>query len=62
MLVFSKSRPPNATLAKAAFAPEIKTDANAQAATPERQIEEFVEKVIPPFPYIFVPLPAEWKP
>ncbi len=62
MLVFSKSRPPNATLAKAAFAPEIKTDPTTQAGTPERKVEEFVEKVIPPFPYILVPLPAEYKP
>lgn len=61
MLVFSQSRPPNATLAKAAFAPEIKpAEEAAPAAGPS--IEDFVEEVIAPFPYVAVPLPAEWKP
>lgn len=61
LLVFSKSRPPNATLAKAAFAEEIK-GAAAKEAVPAPTIEDFVEEVIAPFPYIQVPLPAEWKP
>ena len=61
LLVFSKSRPPNATLARAAFAPEIKAGASS-APAPERPIEDFVEEVLAPFPYVFVPLPAEWKP
>ncbi|MGD9780656.1 MAG: alpha-amylase family glycosyl hydrolase [Kiritimatiellia bacterium] len=61
LLVFSQSRPPNATLAKAAFAPEIKT-AEESAPAAGRAIEDFVEEVIAPFPYVTVPLPAEWKP
>ncbi len=61
MLVFSKSRPPNATLAKAAFAPEIKASA-AQKAAVTSTIKDFVEEVIAPFPYIRVPLPEEWRP
>jgi 1,4-alpha-glucan branching enzyme len=61
MLVFSKSRPPNATLAKAAFAPEIK-EAAAQEAATTSTIEDYVEEVIAPFPYVVVPLPGEWTP
>jgi 1,4-alpha-glucan branching enzyme len=61
MLVFSKSRPPNATLAKAAYAPEIKaSDTQGGAAKPD--IEDYVEEVVAPFPYIMVPLPEEWTP
>ena len=59
LLVFSKSRPPNATLTKAAFAEEIK---GAAEKAPAPRIEDFVEEVIAPFPYVFVPLPAEYKP
>lgn len=64
LLVFSKSRPPNATLAKAAYAPEIKAEAEpeGEVAAPSRPIEEFVEEVLEPFPYILVPLPAERNP
>jgi len=65
MLVFSKSRPPNATLAKAAYAPEIKEEAKeaagAEVAT-GREVEDYIEEVLEPFPYIPVPLPAEWYP
>ena len=61
LLVFSKSRPPNATLAKAGFAPEIQ-GATAEVAAPAPPVEEFIEEVIEPFPYLPVPLPAEWKP
>ncbi len=58
--VFSKSRPPNATLAKAAYAAEIK--AAAAEPGPVKSVEEFIEEVLEPFPYLPVPLPAEWKP
>ena len=61
MLIFSKSRPPNATLAKAAFAPEIK-GTPTQAETPTRALEDYVEEVLEAFPYRLVPLPVEWKP
>ena len=61
MLVFSQARPPNATLAKAAYAPEIKPAEEAAPAA-GRVLEDFVEEVIAPFPYVAVPLPAEWKP
>jgi 1,4-alpha-glucan branching enzyme len=61
MLIFSKSRPPAATLAKAAYAPEIKAAAEKAPGT-ERKIEDYVEEVLEPFPYRFVPLPAEWTP
>lgn len=61
LLVFSKSRPPNATLAKAAFAPEIKA-AGEQEAAAKTTIEDYVEEVVAPFPYTLVPLPEEWKP
>ena len=61
LLVFSKSRPPNATLAKAAFAPELKDAADTEES-PARQVEDYIEEVLEPFPYRFVPLPAEWRP
>lgn len=61
MLIFSKSRPPNATLAKATYAAEIKGE-SASATEPSLPTETFIEEVLEPFPYIFVPLPAEWKP
>ena len=61
MLVFSKSRPPGASLAKAAFAPEIK-GAEEKKPAAESLIEEVVEEVLEPFPYIFVPLPEERTP
>lgn len=61
MLIFSKTRPPNATLAKAAYAPEIKGAAEP-AATASRKIEDYVEEVLEPFPYRFVPLPEERRP
>ena len=61
MQIFSKSRPPNATLAKAAFAPEIQAESAAQPAE-SRLLEDYVEEALAPFPYILVPLPAEWRP
>jgi 1,4-alpha-glucan branching enzyme len=61
LLVFSKSRPPNATLAKAPYAAETKS-ATAQKAAPAATIDDFVEEVLAPFPYVQVPLPVEWKP
>ncbi len=59
--VFSKSRPPNATLAKAAFAPEIKAAVDTEDR-PARKVADYIEEVLDPFPYRFVPLPAEWRP
>lgn len=61
LLVFSKSRPPNATLTKAAPAPEVKESAETPVAAAPT-LEDYVEEVLAPFPYVFVPLPAEWKP
>ena len=63
MLVFSKSPPPNVTsLTKAAPAKEIAVAAKTEEAAPNREIEDYVEEVLEPFPYVPVPLPAEWKP
>ena len=62
LLVFSKSRPPNATLTKAGFAPEIPEDQPAKEVVPIPPEEEFVEEKIDPFPYVVVPLPVEWTP
>ena len=62
LLVFSKSRPPNATLVKAAYAPEIKAAAEETGAGSARVVEDYVEEPLEPFPYIPVPLPAEWHP
>ena len=61
MLVFSKSRPPGATLTKAPYAPEIESPAEREPSEP-RPVTDFVEEVLDPFPYVFVPLPAEWHP
>jgi|LSQX01.3.fsa_nt_gb 1,4-alpha-glucan branching enzyme len=62
--IFSKSRPPNASLAKAAYAPELVELAPTEEPTlpVARAVEKYIEEVIAPFPYIFVPLPAEWSP
>jgi hypothetical protein len=60
MLIFSKSRPPNATVAKAAYAPEV-ADIEESPDAPDRTIEDFIEEVLEPFPYLLVPLPAEWR-
>ncbi len=63
MLVFSKSAPPNVTsLTKAAPAKEIAAAAKPEEAVPARKIEDYVEEVLDPFPYIPVPLPAERTP
>jgi hypothetical protein len=59
--IFSKSRPPNATLAKAAFAPEIKAAVDTEDR-PARKVADYIEEILDPFPYRFVPLPAEWRP
>ena len=61
MLVFSKSRPPNATLTKATFAPEVQGEPEKEPV-PVVPIEDFIEELIPPFPYVPVPLPEEWSP
>ena len=62
MQIFSKGRPPNATLARAAPAAEIPDAAAALESAPKRIEAEFVEEKIEPFPYIFVPLPAPRSP
>ena len=60
--VFSKTRPPNAALAKASYAPELAELPATATPAPARAVEKYVEEVVAPFPYIFVPLPAEWVP
>ena len=63
LLVFSKTAPPNVTsLTKAAPAKEIPATAAADESAAIRTIEDYVEEVLEPFPYLPVPLPAEWKP
>ena len=63
MLVFSKTAPPNVTsLTKAAPAKEIPATASADESAAVRKIEDYVEEVLEPFPYLPVPLPAEWEP
>ena len=63
LLVFSKTAPPNVTsLTKAAPAKEIPEAAKTPEATPARPLEDFVEEVLEPFPYVSVPLPIEWQP
>lgn len=63
MLIFSKTAPPNVTsLTKAAPAKEIPTTASADESAAGRKIEDYVEEVLEPFPYLPVPLPAEWQP
>lgn len=63
MQIFSKTRPPNATLVRAAPAAEIpERTSETDRPVPQRVMEEFVEEVVEPFPYIFVPIPAEWQP
>ena len=56
MQIFSKFRPPNATLVRAAPAKEIETPSSAPESAPPREIP-FVEEKLEPFPYVFVPLP-----
>jgi 1,4-alpha-glucan branching enzyme len=62
LLVFSKSRPPNATLARAAKADELPPPVlggpDYYVPAP-RKIEEYVEEILAPFPYVLVPLPIE---
>ncbi len=62
MQIFSKARPPNATLTRAPRAEELPEFASRPEEAPARIIEDYVEEVIEAFPYIFVPIPAEWKP
>ena len=63
LLVFSKTAPPNVmSLTKAAPAKEIPEAAKTPEATPARPLEDFVEEVLEPFPYVSVPLPIEWQP
>lgn len=59
--IFSKSRPPGASVTRAAFAPEITDTVDKEPLDMER-VEDFVEEVLEPFPYVPVPLPIEWKP
>lgn len=61
--VFSQTRPPNASLVRAARARDVPewTSATPPAMKPA-EIEEYIEEVLDPFPYIFVPLPVEWTP
>ena len=61
MQIFSKSRPPEATLVRAAYAAEI-TDTVDKEPLSSAKIEDYVEEVLEPFPYQMVPLPAEWRP
>ncbi len=61
--VFSQTRPPNATLARAPAAQEApEWTSTAPEPVPVREIEKYVEEILEPFPYVVVPLPAEWKP
>ncbi len=63
MQIFSKSRPPNATLARAPAAaeiPEVRLTPDIPVSMPKPP--PFVEEKLEPFPYIFVPLPAELEP
>ena len=63
LLIFSKTPPPNViSLTKAAPAKEIAPAAKPEAATPASQLADYVEEALDPFPYVPVPLPAEWKP
>ena len=63
ILVFSQSRPGNATLSRAPDIPEVlEIIAEEDAAHTDFVEEEYIELEVEPFPYIFVPLPAEWKP
>jgi 1,4-alpha-glucan branching enzyme len=61
LLVFSKSRPPEATLVRAAPAAEIKDTIDKDPVS-VRKIEDFIEEILEPFPYLLVPLPQEWRP
>jgi 1,4-alpha-glucan branching enzyme len=58
MQVFSKSRPPNAQLSQAKYAEEIEPMPDEEADS-TRKIEEYIEEILDPFPYQFVPLPEE---
>jgi len=61
--VFSQTRPPNATLARAPAAQEApEWTSTAPEPVPVREIEKYVEEILESFPYVVVPLPAEWKP
>lgn len=63
LLIFSKTAPPNVTATiRAAPAAEIQPPTPEQPPLPTRDIADYVEEVIPPFPYIPVPLPIEWRP
>ncbi len=65
IMVFSKVRPPNATLAKAPPAAEVAERVSATSlADDDMRVEEkeWKEETIPPFPYKFVPLPEELFP
>ena len=63
LLVFSKTAPPNVTsLTKAAPAAEIKAEEKPAETAVAPKLEEYKEEVIEPFPYLPVPLPAEWRP
>jgi len=58
MLIFSKSRPPNATLKQAAFAEEIQNQI-PDSTDGDIPIEDYIEETLAPFPYHLVPLPEE---
>ena len=61
--VFSQARPTNATLVRAASARDApEWTSAAQPVMKPAAVEKFIEEILDPFPYIFVPLPAEWKP
>ena len=61
--VFSKTAPPSVTsLTKAAPAKEIAPTTKAAETALTKPIEDYVEEILEPFPYVLVPLPVEWKP
>lgn len=62
MQVFSKSGAVDATVARAAPMKEIEGRADPVEPAPIREEIEWKEEIIPPFPYIFVPLPEEFMP
>lgn len=60
LLIFSKSRPPNATVTRAAAARELPpVSIGIETGVPMRKPEPFVEEKLEPFPYRLVPLPEE---
>ena len=64
IMIFSKVRPPNASLAKAPAAAEVAERVSGNVVADDMRVEEkeWKEEVVPPFPYKFVPLPEELFP